>query len=433
MRKSIIVLAALAALVSCQSLKEEWQPVVTFKEPDKVNIVPVNMDDEVNATIAQLKALYTAHGKPVQITKSMIIKAQVVSSDEDGNIYRELYIQDNTGGICLKLGRSSSYDDYKLGQILYIDCEGLCIGEYGYKTGNYGGGGLLQLGMLGDGWAEYIEGGLKGDVPEYETAYIDLNSIISKHVFKGEILAEDERIKPATPAGSELSSNSFKNDLAPAAVGKLTKLTNLKIGNTSGKAEVFALLYPDPNLNHDKNNSWNRLFLSDGDGEYSFGTPYDGYPQYPHNLIHWGLTKRRTINHLERGDWDNLKLGDSGVDMKNNSTVATRKVEIKNFGYGYDANDPDTYDAAPTYKDILIERATAQSVSHYFTYDGAEVQIRTSGYSRFADIAVPADVLKGEKRIDIIGILSRYQGSAQFMLLDAYYAGTTTSIIKNTY
>ena len=426
MRKSIIAIAAIAALVSCRSLIEEWQPVVTFSQPDKVAFVPADMDDEVNTTIADLKALYKEHGKPVVITGTKILKAQVVSSDEDGNIYRELYIQDATGGICLKLGRSSSYDDYKLGQILYVDCEDLCIGEYGYKSGNYGGGGLLQLGLLGDGWQEYLDGETK-EVPEYETSYIDLAPIIAKHIFRGEILDEEERIKPATPSGSELSGDAFKNGLAPAAVGKLTKLTGLQI-----KKEVFALLYPDSNLNHDKNNSWNRLFISDDD-PYTFEKPYEGYPQYPHNLIHWGLTKRRTVDHLESGDWDNLKLGDSGADIKNNNTVGTRRVDAKNFGYGYIAAEPETYDDAETYRQVLIRNATAQSVSHYFTYDGAEVQIRTSGYSRFADIPIPADVLDGSKKIDVIGIMSRYQGAAQFMLLDVFYEGNSTSLIKDVY
>jgi hypothetical protein len=72
-------------------------------------------------------------------------------------------------------------------------------------------------------------------------------------------------------------------------------------------------------------------------------------------------------------------------------------------------------------------------VSHYFTYDGAEVQIRTSGYARFADIPIPADVLDGSKKIDVIGIMSRYQGSAQFMLLDVFYEGNSTSLIKDVY
>ena len=426
MRKSVISLAALALLVSCQSLIEEWQPVVTFNQPDKVDFVPVDMDDEVNTTIADLKGLYKEHGKPVVITGTKIIKAQVVSSDEDGNIYRELYIQDATGAICLKLGRSSSYDDYKVGQILYIDCEDLCIGEYGYKAGNYGGGGILQLGLLGDGWQAYLDGAK--EVPEYETSYIDLVPIVNKHIFKGEILDEEDRIKPATPSGSELSSDSFKNGLAPAVVGKLTKLTGLKV-----KGEVFALLYPDSNLQHDNSDKGkpNRLFLSDADGADKFEKPYDDFPRYPYNLIHWGLTKRRTVDHLERGDWDKLLLGDSGADIQGKNTVGERKVDAKNFGYGYVAAEPDTYDDAPTYKQVLIDHATAQSVSHYFIYDGAEVQIRTSGYSRFADIPIPADVLDGSKSIDVIGIMSRYQGSAQFMLLDAFYSGNSTSIIKD--
>ena len=139
------------------------------------------------------------------------------------------------------------------------------------------------------------------------------------------------------------------------------------------------------------------------------------------------------MDHLERGDWDNLKLGDSGADIKNNNTVGTRRVDAKNFGYGYIAAEPETYDDAETYRQVLIRNATAQSVSHYFTYDGAEVQIRTSGYARFADIPIPADVLDGSQKIDVIGIMSRYQGAAQFMLLDVFYEGNSTSLIKDVY
>ena len=107
--------------------------------------------------------------------------------------------------------------------------------------------------------------------------------------------------------------------------------------------------------------------------------------------------------------------------------------DAKNFGYGYIAAEPETYDDAETYRQVLIRNATAQSVSHYFTYDGAEVQIRTSGYARFADIPIPADVLDGSQKIDVIGIMSRYQGAAQFMLLDVFYEGNSTSLIKDVY
>ena len=47
-----------------------------------------------------------------------------------------------------------------------------------------------------------------------------------------------------------------------------------------------------------------------------------------------------------------------------------------------------------------------------------EIQIRTSGYCRFADTQIDPAVLSGEKTVDITGILTNYQGAAQFTLLD---------------
>ena len=438
MRKSLFAIAAVAALVSCQSLIEEWQPVFTFSNDNAAEFTPVDMHDRVNATIAEVKAKYTEHGSPV-ILGDMFIEGQVVSSDEDGNIYREIYIQDATGGLCVKLGRSSSYDDFKLGQMLYIDCEGLCIGEYGYKEGTNYGGGILQLGVIGDGWKEYSA--YKSDPaayqsahpedeypsmydssgnfmpptePEYESSYLDLVPIINKHIFKGRILPESERVTPAKPADSALKGTGFKNPMAPDPVAVYTKLEGLRIGNSKGEYEVFALLYPDSNLNHDKNNAWNRLFLSNSE----IGSSKH---EYPFNLTHWALTKHRTQIQLRDGDWDNCVLGDSGKDSEGHSTVATRMVNEKNFGY------------EGLYKDVLIDHATAQSVSHYFQYGSAVVQIRSSGYSRFADVELPVDVLDKSRTIDVVGIMSRYQGSPQFLMMDAFYSGTTISLIKNTY
>ena len=261
MKKSIFIAAALFAAVACQSLKEEFQPV--FSKPgDSYEAYKQWTDDEIKTacgveqftTIAQLKKLYTAHGKPIEIKKDMVIRGEITTSDENGNVYREIYIQDETGGIDLKLGKSSSYDDYKVGQILYVYCNGLTLGEYGYKSGNYGGSGLLQLGMLGDEWREYMLGYVTEE-PEYETAYIDLPSIIDSHIFRGEILPEEDRVQPEiNPAAANLT----KDDM----VGKLVTLENVTYGNSVGGKEVFCLFYPNPNLNHTKKEPWNRVFLS---------------------------------------------------------------------------------------------------------------------------------------------------------------------------
>ncbi len=40
MKKYFIAIAALAAVVSCKSLKEEWDPVFTGKQPEAASAVP---------------------------------------------------------------------------------------------------------------------------------------------------------------------------------------------------------------------------------------------------------------------------------------------------------------------------------------------------------------------------------------------------------
>ena len=429
MKTRYFILAAACALAtfSCQSLKEEWQPVLTPSYGDGAEFVPVDMDAEVNATISQVKALYTAHGTPVDIVDDLVIKGEVTTSDESGNVYREIYIQDATGAICLKLGRSSSYDDFKLGQILYVKCKGLAVGEYGYKDGEKYGAGILQLALLGDGWKEWrvykenpaqyeadhsqvlypemydVNGKFVAPTePEYETAYIDLLPIIKKHVFRGKILPAEERIAPYVPTSGEIQA--IKDDTQNALVSKLVKLSGLTYGNSDGGKEIFCLFYPDPNLKHSKYESWNRVFLSSssprGKKDYTFG------------ITTWALTKLRFKALAEAGTWDAVDIAQDGI-----GTVGTALTPEDQFGY----NRP--------YKEVIVEHASPQNVSHYFMYSGVEVQIRSSGYARFADVEIPSDVRSGSRSIDVLGILSRYQGSAQFTLLDAYYAGTTDSIL----
>ena len=61
---------------------------------------------------------------------------------------------------------------------------------------------------------------------------------------------------------------------------------------------------------------------------------------------------------------------------------------------------------------ILAEKA-AYAISQYFTMGKTEVQIRTSGFSKFGDYEIPADVLNGSRAINVTGILTMYQGSIQ--------------------
>jgi len=103
-----------------------------FDEPP---IYIPTVDFESNTTIAGLKAMYT--GDLGEISDDVIIKGKVVANDESGNLYKKLVIQDETAGIEVLLNKVSLYNEYKLGQLLYIKCKGMYLGDYG---------GLIQLG-----------------------------------------------------------------------------------------------------------------------------------------------------------------------------------------------------------------------------------------------------------------------------------------------
>ena len=118
MRKFFYSFAILLSLsvVSC----EEWEPVLGGQgEPSE----PAAASLQVTTSIADLKAMY--QGKPLHIEQDIVVGGQVISSDASGNIYRSLYIQDDSGAIEVKIGNSGLYNDYKVGQTLYVKCQGL--------------------------------------------------------------------------------------------------------------------------------------------------------------------------------------------------------------------------------------------------------------------------------------------------------------------
>ncbi|MFR9578047.1 MAG: DUF5689 domain-containing protein [Rikenellaceae bacterium] len=67
------------------------------------------------------------------IREDLVIRGKVISSDEDGNIYKSLYILDHSGeesaAIELKLF-ASNYTTYPVGAMVYVKLNGLTLGDY---------------------------------------------------------------------------------------------------------------------------------------------------------------------------------------------------------------------------------------------------------------------------------------------------------------
>lgn len=373
MKKLLIAFAALAALVSCQSLKEEWQPVFTFGDNEPAEFVPYTEAtlpgfSGTFTTIHDLKALYKS--KPLEVSGNVWIKGQVISSDVTGNVYRELYIQDATGGIDVKIGKSSLYSEFTLGQWVYVYCDGLTLGAYN---------GMPQLGLAAD----------ETSTNEYETSYIDVQAIINQHIFRG---AQDTPLTPAVVTEEDIKaaiSAGFTGELW----GKLVKIEGMKYGN-----QIFALFYPNSNLPHKSGNPYNRVFLSDK-GTWGITT--------------WSCSKAGYINYLKSGAWDEAEVGSGATRYGAIATTTPRSAGLTGQTLDSFAPYEDT-----TFKEIMIKFAVANYVSHYFKIGSTDVQVRTSGYAKFADVELDPALRDGSKTADITGILTIYSGAAQFTLVD---------------
>ena len=84
-------------------------------------------------TIADIKAQRVSAAGVDSIcayNEPFIVKAVVVSSDEGGNYYKSMVVQDETGGIEIEIDRAGLYNDFPVGQVVYIDCRGLVVGNY---------------------------------------------------------------------------------------------------------------------------------------------------------------------------------------------------------------------------------------------------------------------------------------------------------------
>ena len=364
MKKILIFALSFLTLNSCQSLKEEFQPVWGGYDEPEVDI-PVTMAP--THTIGELAAMYEI-GNPWTIDQNIVISGIVSTTDRYGNFYKSFYIQDDTGGMEIKLGKNGLYNDYLPGQRIYVSCRDLELGMYGYKSGS--GNGMVQIGFHDPSGS-------------YETSYLESSLLIDTHVFKGEVEGE---VEPVVVEADELpvSSDIQGEDSCPY-IGKLVTIKNLWYSWYDDKYkdlnEAFALLYLDSN--QDKKASRNRIFIS---GENT-------------GITTWAMSEEKMDEYLVSGIWDNVNIGNA--NDYNYGTVGDYKNKIN------PVNGQSYYG---------IERAPA-SVSQYFSTEqggqGICVQIRTSGYCRFADTEIDPAVLAGEKSINVTGILTLYQGKIQ--------------------
>ena len=113
MKKTTYYLCAgLLAFASCE------------KEPDSPPITSWTSDQFI--TVDSLRNWEMTSG-PVSIDQDLAVYAIVTMDESSGNIYKQLYVQDHTAAIQVRLSASS---DFKVGDSLRIDLNGAYLSEY---------------------------------------------------------------------------------------------------------------------------------------------------------------------------------------------------------------------------------------------------------------------------------------------------------------
>lgn len=133
----IFMLMAILGLNSC--IKDDFEKP-PFTEPHFTMAV-----GDTLLTIADLKANVVS-GSAV-ISHNWYIKGIVVSSDQAGNYYKDLVIQDSTGGLDIRLENGYLYNNYPIGQLIYVKCNGLYLSNANgsYNLGYKGEAGLVTI------------------------------------------------------------------------------------------------------------------------------------------------------------------------------------------------------------------------------------------------------------------------------------------------
>ncbi len=141
-KRYLLCLTATIVVFSC--VKDR-----NFETPEIVCLDAI----QANTTFRKLKELYV--DQTIQIQEDLILEAYVISSDEAGNFFSELYVQDRpenpTDGFQIEIDVRDSHLFFPVGAKIYIKLKGMYLGKSKglYKIGGvFSSFGNLSVGRL---------------------------------------------------------------------------------------------------------------------------------------------------------------------------------------------------------------------------------------------------------------------------------------------
>ena len=288
----IFLLFALGLTISCVDQEFDAPPIQgedSFDIPD------------TNTTIAELKASH-ATGQIEEITEDLVFKAIVIADDQSGNLYKNLILEDETGGIVLSINATSLYNIYPIGMEVYVKCKGLLMGDY---AGTISLGGSTFINNSGNPQLGGIE-----------------ELLVQEYIVRG---LRDKQVPPTVATINQLSSDD---------ISTLITLENVQFtDNELGRTFADAINLSTVNLN-----------LEDCDGNVIV-VRTSGFSDFASEIVPGGsgtltavygqfnTTKQLLIRNLEDFNFAATRCDGTGTDPGNqdlpevNKTIADLKAD----------------------------------------------------------------------------------------------------------
>ena len=203
--KILLSIFLLSGIIMTSCVKDEIDAPVT---PDPCARVS-GLTPTAGLTVAKLKTLYPnfeiidAAGEVRKFPDSLnyVFEGTVISSDEEGNFYKEIYVQDATGGLKISTDATNTFNDYKVGQTVHIALSGLTVH---YKKGSNQSSMIeIGLGSYSDKYGKKI-----GRIPA---------SVLANYVKK------NGAPQKVTPLSIDLLSQSDDN------IGRLVQIEDIEL------------------------------------------------------------------------------------------------------------------------------------------------------------------------------------------------------------
>lgn len=203
--KICMVVAVVLGFTGCYNDFDDPAPAKVWTEAD------FSADQIIS--IKQLKDMFYAKYSPtstaglkqfIEITEDYVIRGKVISSDQAGNVYKSVYIYDETSQSAIELKLMvSNYVYYHIGQTLYVRLKGMALGNYRY---------MLSLGM------PPTEADIEKD---YANRNLENQLLINEHICPGamgELNANDILV---------INSSNYQTALNDDALGRLVRFEGL--------------------------------------------------------------------------------------------------------------------------------------------------------------------------------------------------------------